>query len=248
MRGKCGPSQLSVPVDRYQLDVLLKPGVDPRTGKVKSGFETVADCVAEDEARVQLLRETAARIRANSSGIPPLSPDGIALKRLNIDLEAALHLADRLEAATETLIAAPTLASALDMRDRRLQLAARLLELIENQPELQPQMTFTAIHSTWGFSASGLMAVNAGQINNQFRTHLNRAKVTKASGYLFAYLHGEFEPSSRQFQLHFHGLCAGEKAQALHQLRNRQGFVRTDTIYRPIVIKPLEDYPEQFLT
>src|SRR3954467_4316392 len=130
----------------YPLDRLLLPHTDPRTGRRKAGFETVADCKAEDGGRAFGLRATAAsRIRTNASGIRPLSPDGIALKRLNIDPAAALNLADRLEAGADTGCPAPTLASSLFMREQRLRLGAQLLELIDNQPELEIA-TFTVIH------------------------------------------------------------------------------------------------------
>jgi hypothetical protein len=69
--------------------------------------------------------------------------------------------------------------------------------------------------------------------------------VTNAPGFLFGYLHGEFEPLSQEYQLHFHGVCAGEKLNAFNRLRNKQGYTRTDKIYHPIVINPLKDPARQ---
>src|SRR5262249_25517726 len=83
------------------------------------------------------------------------------------------------------------------------------------------------------------------QVKNQFRTHLYRAEVTTATGYIFAYLHGEFEPISGEYQLHFHGVCADEKLKALEKLRNTQGCMRTNTIFRPIVINHIRDRVRQ---
>jgi hypothetical protein len=50
-----------MPADEYRLDLLLQPDTDPRTGKPQAGFETVAQCVAEDQARARSLRQTAMR-------------------------------------------------------------------------------------------------------------------------------------------------------------------------------------------
>jgi hypothetical protein len=38
-------------LDKYRLDRLVVPHIDPRSGRPKPGFETVAECVAEDQAR-----------------------------------------------------------------------------------------------------------------------------------------------------------------------------------------------------
>jgi len=42
---------IRMPPDEYQLDRLLRADTDPRTGKPQAGFETVAQCQAEDLRR-----------------------------------------------------------------------------------------------------------------------------------------------------------------------------------------------------
>jgi hypothetical protein len=74
---------------------------------------------------------------------------------------------------------------------------------------------------------------------------LNRAGVVGARGFLAACVHGEYESLTQQYQLHFHGICAGEKLKALDGLRNRQGFVRNADIHRPIVVSPISDDARQ---
>jgi hypothetical protein len=234
---------LRVPPDEYRLDLLLTPDTHPRTGRPRAGFETVAQCPAEDASRALSLRATAQAIIANNNGtaLAPPTPD---LRSLNLDPLAALNLAYRLQAGTESGRPQPTLASSLFMRDLRLRVPGALLEFLDNYPGTDIRVV-TAIHPSWCFKANQLLLVDARKTTNQFRTHLNRAGVTKAPGFLITCLHGEFEPFSQEFQLHFHGICAGEKLKAFNRLRNKQGYVRTPKIYRPIVINRIQDRPRQ---
>jgi hypothetical protein len=130
------------------------------------------------------------------------------------------------------------------MREPRLRFGGGLLELADNYPDTDVRVV-TAIHPSWCFRADQLPSVDPQKIKNQLHTHFNRAGVTKAPGFLITCLHGEFEPFSEEFQLHFHGICAGEKLKAFNWLRNKQGYVRTLKIYRPIVINQIQDRPRQ---
>jgi hypothetical protein len=223
--------------DKYWLEHLLLPHIDPRTGRRKAGFETVADCQAEDCRRASDLRATAAAVRRGK--LPARSRGGI-----DIDPRAALELADRLEAGAETLIPPRTQASSLFMREERLEKIGRLLEVAEQNRHL-PTATFSLVHPAWAYPAAWLPAADPPK--NQLRTHLNRADITQAQGFLVAHLHGEFEPTSQEYQLHYHGVCVGEKLVALNRLRNKQGYVRTSDIYRPIKVSAVneKDAPRQ---
>jgi hypothetical protein len=131
------------------------------------------------------------------------------------------------------------------MRDSRSRFGGGLLQLADASP-WTPLKVFTAIHPSWAYPADRLLSVDARQVRNQFRTHLNRAGVISARGFLAAGLHGEFEPFSQQYQLHFHGICAGDdKLKALDGLRNAQGYIRTTEIHRPLVISPINDPARQ---
>jgi hypothetical protein len=72
-----------------------------------------------------------------------------------------------------------------------------------------------------------------------------RGGVTNAHGFPVACLHGEFDPFSQEYQLHFHIVCAGEKLKTLDRLRNKQGYVRTKKIHRPIRISLLKHQPRR---
>ncbi len=139
---------LQMPPDEYRLDLILKPDTHPRTDRPRAGFETVAECQAEDLSRALALRATAHAIIAISNGIRP-TPANSPLTRLNIDPQAAVNLADRLQAGAESGRPQPTLASALCMREARLWFAGTLLEVIDNNPDADTRL-FTAIWSRLG--------------------------------------------------------------------------------------------------
>jgi len=134
--------------DKYRLDLLLVPRIDPRTGKLKAGFETVAQCVVEDRGRGRSMREIAAGIRVISSGMiwPPLavrlgrrglSPERSPQRASNIDPEAARNFAGRLEAAAYTECPPPNAGTVFVLLDQRRQFGGRLLDLkINGYPRL----------------------------------------------------------------------------------------------------------------
>jgi hypothetical protein len=70
----CGFGRLLIPADEYQLDRLLTPDMHPRTGKPRVGFETVAQCHAEDHSRAIPLRATAYLVPALRNGMIQESP------------------------------------------------------------------------------------------------------------------------------------------------------------------------------
>ena len=238
-------ADIRLPADRHRLDLLLVPCTDQRTGKLKSGFETVAECEEEDRSRAVSIRANAptATVAAIPNGNRATSANS-QLARLNLDPLAALNLADRLEAGAESGRPEPTLASRLFMREQRLRWIGGLLELCNRNAGVDTRIV-TAIHPSWSYPADWLLDADARLIKNQFRTHLNRGAVTSAAGFLFTHLHGEFEPISQEYQLHFHGLCGGEKLKAFDRLRNKQGYIRTPKIYRPIVINEIKDPARQ---
>jgi hypothetical protein len=87
--------------DKNRLDLLLHEDFDPRTGKPRAGFETVAQCQGEDRSRALALREIARTLAPG--GDRRTSAQVIAeIRRLNLDPLAALNLADRLEAGADS--------------------------------------------------------------------------------------------------------------------------------------------------
>jgi hypothetical protein len=124
--------KLCIQADNKQLEWLLQPDTDPRTGKPRAGFETVEQCRNEDLLRADGVRTAAQAVSSAKSG----EAHGRAseLDRFNLDSRAALNLADRLEAGAESGIPPKTLASALFMREQRLRFGGALLELVNHSP------------------------------------------------------------------------------------------------------------------
>ena len=218
---------------KFSIEEALRSTVHPVTGVRRAGFENVDQCKVEDEFRAMSLK-------ARASGILPIGPDA---SHIEVDAQHASDLTGRLW-ARQSGTPQRTLASSLFMRKLRRTILTPILQLIDQHPNMIVR-TFTMIHPSWAFSASELSNVDARQAENQFRTHLNRGGVTMAPGFLLTFLHGEFEPISQEFQLHFHGICGGEKVRALDGMRQHQGYARTPTIYRPLVISPVRDPARQ---
>ena len=86
----------------------------------------------------------------------------------------------------------------------------------------------------------------------RFRTDLNRIGLTKVPGPFIAILHGEFEPRSGCYVLHFHILTTREKAELLKRLKAKpgtkafSGYTATASGAAPVVCKPVRDRGRQF--
>ena len=65
-------------------------------------------------------------------------------------------------------------------------------------------------------------------------------------GPFICFLHGEFEPTSGVYQLHFHGVTTADKAAALHRLKAIAGYERTRTGAAPVRCEQVNDRPHQF--
>ena len=102
---------------------------------------------------------------------------------------------------------------------------------------------FTIINSRWFIPAGSLSACSAASIKAKFRRYLERALVIDAEGLLFAGLHGSFDGAG--YQLHYHGIVAGDKVKALENLRGNFGFVSSKDIYRSLQFEKLNDPPRQ---
>ncbi|MES0090087.1 hypothetical protein [Mesorhizobium sp. M0030] len=139
-----------------------------------------------------------------------------------------------------------TLSSFLYMRQVRLNVVAALLSAMARFSN-DKLRTVTVINRKWRFTGRQLRKVTAAQIKRQFRTHLQRAAILDEPGFLVAFLHGEYEPTTGVFQLHFHLLTTTDKAVfLLKNLRGRLGYKKTATGAVPIKRRKVRDRPEQF--
>ncbi|GJD66762.1 hypothetical protein MPEAHAMD_6960 [Methylobacterium frigidaeris] len=168
------------------------------------------------------------------------------LKRPLLDHEALGSLAERLEAGNTSGFSPTTLASSMRMRLIRQDLSRALLDGFEGYADDELR-TVTVIYSGWAYTPDTLDAVTAEQIKGQFRQHLNRAGVTRVPGPLFAVLHGEFEPTSGVYQLHYHVVTTAAKAAALMKLlATIAGYKATATGAAPVRRSRVGDRLRQF--
>jgi hypothetical protein len=169
-------------------------------------FESCEACRAEDAKRARSLRQQAA---AGSALINPA---------------AALVLADRIDPDFRPEGAVPpTLASSSFLRKHRVR-TGHIRHLGDEQGE--ECATFTLMPKTLVVDATGLMFVNAQDLMNGLRSDLNRAGGSAASGWVVAYLDGEFDPETCKFRLHFHGTATGEMIDVIKRLRTQKKYKR----------------------
>jgi|GEM_PF-1165559 len=205
------------------------------------GFETAAKAAGEDGRRARRMRRVLNRpgptnwlnIAARLWLAKQLSP---RVGHPTLDTVALDSLAERLERGVAQSVPPPTLASSLRMRAIREGLNGALLDAFAEYPDAELR-TVTVIYAGWGLTPAELDGTNAAKLKAQFRQHLNRAGVFKVPGPLFAVLHGEFEPSSGRYQLHFHLVTTAAKAAALQEgLRAKtiKGYTVTPTGAAPV--------------
>ena len=166
-----------------------------------------------------------------------------------LDRDAAHDLANRLEAGVASGFPTMTLASALRMRTIRLGLGRALLDAFEQYPNADLR-TVTVIYAGWSYTPADLDRVSAAMLKAQFRRHLERAGVLKSPGPLFAVLHGEFEPASGRYQIHFHLVTTAAKAAALKAgltAKKIRGYTKTATGSVPVRRSRIGDRVGQLL-
>lgn len=175
------------------------------------------------------------------------SEDSVRVKMLSdgAQLPEVRDLRSRLQKGLLLRKPEPTLASCLFMREVRFETINGLLDFIEDVPNERLRVV-TVINRQWRIGAAELLQTPPSKIKGQFRTHLNRAKVSAMPGPLVGFLHGEFEPRRETYQLHYHLLTTKQKAQGIFEnLRGRWGYENTATGACPIKRQEIEDRPKQ---
>lgn len=217
--GRLGVSDLPYPSKPYRID-RLKGGLGG--GPI---FETRTNARNEDFHRARSLTKVAARYSSS-------------------DLTATLDLARRL--ASGQSCDRRTLASSRYMRRFRLRLIGALWPLVADGPWTPGEVSsFTAIPRGWSFTPGTLETADPRKLLARLRSQLNRAGAKDADGFLIAHLHGEFEPQSRIYQLHVHGIAAGGMIAAIDRLRTTPSYTSDGLVRGRMHIsrKPLKDIP-----
>ncbi len=165
------------------------------------------------------------------------------LPKPQIDRFEARRLAAKLGVAAMQPSPPASLASSVAMRAIRKAVLQAMQQALKPYPTL---CAVTVINRSWRLTPADLENIAAATIKRQFTTHLNRCGASRHPGPLIAFLHGEFEPTSGYYQLHFHLVTTPEKARALKALKRIQGYVKTATGAAPIHITPVRDRRRQF--
>ena len=196
-----GLKDLPLPPDRYRVD---RRTTNP-DGVIR--FETLADGKREDARRASGLSRTIAR------GI--LGPEEEArAQRLQSDLERA--------ARTGKWTA--SLACHLYMRWLRLRISGHLWRLMRLGSQ---NTTVTIIPRRWEFTPDELDGVDPRKLMKGFRTDLYRAGVKEVDGWLFGYLHGEFDSNAKVYRLHVHVACSKAVVPVIDKLRTMGSYRST---------------------
>lgn len=137
-------------------------------------------------------------------------------------------------------------ASASFMREQRIRIAGALWPIVEND---QKARSITVVPVPWSYTADELSDVDAGDLLDSFRAALYARGAASASGWLIAGLHGEYDPTTRLFQLHLHGIGTGEMLEVVERLRKSRfllGRRKERPVYRTLVIGkvPLTNLPK----
>lgn len=216
-------------------------------------FETEAKSASEDRLRARRMRRVLNRPGqtnwlniADRRWLAKQRPPRVASPPL--DHDAIRDLAERLEAGVASGFPPLTLASSLRMRTIRQGLSRALLDAFEDYPDADLG-TVTVIYAGWSYTPAELELVTAAKLKAQFRQHLSRAGVLKLPGPLYAVLHGEFEPSSGRYQLHYHLVTTAAKAAALKAgltTKRIKGYCLTATGSSPVRRSRVRDRVRQF--
>jgi hypothetical protein len=182
----------------------------------KRGFETKEDAAAEDVLRAKMLTKFAAG----------------RTDRLGRD---AADVAERLAGERPSR----TLASARFMREMRIRFTGSLLKLAAPWPDKDLRL-FTALSSRWEIRAKDLKSLDPSKLREQLRSQLNRAGPKDANGFLIAVFEAEFEPVSRIYRFHAHGLVAGEMIDVLEKLHALDAYTSRSVVWKPLQVNKLK--------
>jgi hypothetical protein len=103
------------------------------------------------------------------------------------------------------------------MRRLRNRIFSQLWKLVDAYPGLVT--TFTAIKRGWEFTPEQLLDADLDKLLAGFLSDLNRRGAANATGWLIAFVHGEYETPTGLFRLHLHGVVADGMMAVLEKLR-----------------------------
>lgn len=223
-------------MSRLGIDRLPKP---PKKYRIQQGvledgtwfaFESPAEAQTEDEERCK---------RASR----------LISKKRKID-----HQWRRSEIATliDRIESASTVASLVYMRKHRKRVGGHLLRLLSC--DFTAARMFTFLPADWIYPAGSLCEADAVKLLAALRQALRRKGAGRASGWLFAFIDGEYDSTSRTYRVHVHGLASGKMIDIVKKMkgvRNLQPVGKSmwaGAVHRPVMSQKITVTPMRAAT
>lgn len=206
MSGK-GISKLALPDDAFN------PALSTERKGAIIKFETLDECIREDELRVGKVKKSASdhyddwgyqRVPSHDGLHDPLS------RKLLLGIDGDPQ---------------PSLASRVYMRDRRIAVAGGLWSL-HAQHGFEERF-FNIMPRCWEIPADGLARWKAQAMMKAFRAQLLHAGAGYANGYVFCAIDGEFVDFCNTWRLSVQGIATGEMIDVVDGLRHCRKFKPT---------------------
>ena len=179
--------------------------VDLASNAIGRGFETLDKSRRED-----LLR--AKRVRKSLKKHPEM-----------FDRKAALALATKLEQAGEGGETPRSIASSVYMRGLRINVVGAVWQMIRKAGTKKVR-AFTIVPRTWEFSGEKLDGVDPKHLMRGLLVALYGRGAAMANGWIFAVLHGEWDPIGQVYRIHVHGFAYGEMVAVIDRLRTLPNY------------------------
>lgn len=133
------------------------------------------------------------------------------------------------------IAAGATLASAVCIRRHRKRLGGHLLELMSRDMEAVHSFTFWP--ANWVFAAGSLDQVDARKLLANLRQSLRLQGASRASGWFFGFIDGEYEPNKAVFRLHVNGFAAGDMVEVVKNMRTVRNLRPVGKMHHPTAAK-----------
>jgi hypothetical protein len=224
-----GLDNTPLPKRRYRIGGSYKPLLTKEIG-----FESAKKARREDKLRAAGMRKA---IRDH--------PD-------HLDIDAARCLASALESEAGKP-PARSLASARYMRLLRRRVAGQLWRLAKKTNGRVARIDL--LPDGHRIPVADLHLLDPRKLLASLRTALNRLGAKEAGGWLYGFLHGEFDPLAEQWDIHFHLIAAGDMIDVAERLAGTRKY--KVPLRRPnskkalprvkVSRKPLVNLPKPFL-
>lgn len=128
------------------------------------------------------------------------------------------RLLKKLEKAEANGKVPKTLASSIHMRRLRNRVVGQILALIE-RASFGRVARFDGVPRGWEFTPDELEDKEPRKLMATVRKGLYEAGAKNADGWLIAFIHGEYEPESGIYRVHYHGVATGGMIDVLRALK-----------------------------